>query len=99
MSKENEKAEETDEAVENFDMSRCQPRDKIISCQGMIFTYISPGGSNPDCPHIVMYPNGAYGERTDDGKVSCVKPLPTDHNIVGFAPEESEGSEEKIVDS
>ena len=39
------------------------------------------------------------GKGTDDGKVSCVKPLPTDHNIVGFAPEESEGSEEKIVDS
>ena len=52
MSKENEKAEETDEAVENFDMSRCQPRDKIISCHGMIFTYISPGGSNPDCPTL-----------------------------------------------
>ena len=69
-----------------FDMNQCNKGDELISTHGMILTYV---GKMPDneFPHLVMYPDGAYGSRTNDGYVGKNKRYPEDHDIVGFYKE------------
>lgn len=70
-----------------FDMRQCKPGDKLISRHGLVLTYEGPNNfsSANMYPHLVRYPDGAYGTRADNGLVSLRKPLETDHDIVGFA--------------
>ena len=68
----------------SFNMNSCKPGDKLISRHGMIFEYVSRSNKDP-YPHVVRYPDGSMGTRCDDGKVAEWRPLPTDHDIVGFA--------------
>lgn len=76
-----------------FNMKQCKPGDKLISCHGLILTYVGPSTSDR-YPHKVKYPDeiyekNSYGTRTDEGYVFVVNRLPEDHDIVGFAPEDS----------
>lgn len=68
-----------------FDMNQCEPGDKLVSCHGMIFTYVGIDERLVPFRHLVKYPDGADGSRVDDGSVFLKKKLPTDHDIVGFA--------------
>jgi len=72
---------------EKFDMNQCKEGDKLVSSLGMIFKYIRKT-DDQDFPHIVMYPNGAYGMRTDDGFVSNERSKGIYHDIVGFVKTE-----------
>jgi hypothetical protein len=79
-----------------FDMKQCKPGDKLISCHGLILTYVGPNDydSSNYYPHKVKYPeneiygNKSFGTRDDEGRVSK-NGIPEDHDIVGFAPEGS----------
>lgn len=65
----------------NIDLNKCKPGQKLKSKHGMILTYV--GKQNDFAfPHIVKYPNGAEGSRTDDGQVFVKNKLPEDHDIV-----------------
>lgn len=66
-----------------IDLRTCKPGDKLLSCHGMILTYKGPSG-NKKWPHLVEYPDGSDGTRTDDGFVisNPKMQLPRDHNIV-----------------
>jgi hypothetical protein len=68
-----------------IDLNTCKPGQKLKSCHGEILTYMYKN-ENLFYPHTVRYQNGGYGSRTDDGKVSSIKPLPSDHNIVEILP-------------
>jgi hypothetical protein len=78
----------------SFDMNQCKPGDKLISTHGVILTYVEKK-EEPDFPHIVRYPEGeefkgSLGSRTEEGYVFDKRRLPEDHDIIGFAPEESQ---------
>jgi hypothetical protein len=64
------------------------PGDKLISCHGLVLIYKGKNSypTSDIYPHLVEYPDvkDCFGTRTDDGKVAKFKPLPTDHDIVGF---------------
>jgi hypothetical protein len=65
----------------NIDLNKCKPGQKLKSKHGMILTYVRKD-DDLIFPHLVQYPNGAMGARTDDGQVSAKKKLPEDHDIV-----------------
>jgi len=68
-------------------MNQCKPGDKLLSFRGTIFTY--GGKTHPyPYPHLVFYPDGHEGTRTDDGQVFSKNKLPEDEDIVSFAPSE-----------
>jgi hypothetical protein len=82
-----------------FDMKQCKPGDLLISCHGLILTYVGPNEhdvhSEYQYPHTVQYPNQipygpiSFGTRTDDGHCFVKNRQPEDHDIVGFAPKGS----------
>ena len=80
-----------------FDMKQCKPGDKLISCHGLILTYVglNENDTSGNYPHRIQYPNdeiygsNSFGSRTDDGFVFKYKRMPEDHDIVGFAPKDS----------
>ena len=69
-----------------FDMNQCKSGDKIVSQHGLVLEYIGIDEDKAPYRHVVRYPdNRGDGSRLDNGMVFMNKPLPTDHNIVGFA--------------
>ena len=70
-----------------FDMNQCKEGDKLVSVHGMIFVYARKNGDGCIYPHQVIYPDGTYGSRMNDGFVfaSPEKRMECDHDIVGFA--------------
>lgn len=68
----------------SFNMNDCKVGDKLVSCHGMILTYVGLTSCDK-FRHRVQYPNGSFGSRTDDGQVFTHSKLPEDHDIVGFA--------------
>ena len=70
-----------------FDMNQCKSGDKLISCHGWIFTYVGIDERFAPYRHMVKYSDGSDGSRVDDGSVYINNKLPTDHDIVGFAPD------------
>jgi hypothetical protein len=65
------------------DLSICKPGDILISKHGLKLTYVKkldPTWEYYD--HLVQYPNGSYGSRTNEGFVFRNKRLPEDHDIV-----------------
>lgn len=69
----------------SFDMNRCEPGDKLISCHGVVLTYVGIDERLVPFRHKVKYPDGAGVSRADDGSVFLEKKLPTDQDIIGFA--------------
>ena len=67
-----------------FDMNQCKLGDKLLSKHGMTLTYMFIDESQAPYRHRVKYPNGSEGTRLDNGMVG-IRPLPEDHDIVGFA--------------
>lgn len=64
-----------------IDLRTCKPGDKLLSKHGMVLEYVE---HLPDAyfPHIVKYPDGAFGSRCDDGHVFAKKRLEEDHDII-----------------
>lgn len=52
-----------------IDLSKCKSGDKLISKHGLVLTYIEKLPDADYYDHLVMYPNGSYGSRTNDGYV------------------------------
>lgn len=69
-----------------FNMNQCKANDIVLSKCGQVLRYVGKIGLNPECPHIIMYHGGCYGERTDGGEMFCDEPvIDSDNNIIGFA--------------
>ena len=70
-----------------IDLRKCKKGDKLLSCHGAILTYEKNGGFET-FPHIVTYPDGSAGSRTNDGFVyaTAEKRLPEDENIIYIFP-------------
>lgn len=66
-----------------INLRKCKPGDKLRSKHGIILTY-SSFVPNEKYPHIVIYPNGGNGSRTDEGFCyhNISARLDTDHDIV-----------------
>ena len=66
------------------DLTRCKPGDKLRSKHGMILTYVKrlPEGSYYD--HMIQYPDGSFGTRTNEGFTyrNISSRLETDHDVV-----------------
>lgn len=52
-----------------IDLNRCLMGDKLLSKHGTILTYIKRLPNECYYDHIVEYPNGGSGTRTNDGHV------------------------------
>ena len=68
-----------------IDLNKCEKGDKLISSQGMELEYVSktPYKEYWYLDHVVKYPNGNYGTRTNDGFVFSKNRMPKiDHDIV-----------------
>ena len=70
------------------DLRTCKAGDKLVSCNGMILTYVSPTPEGHYYDHFVQYPNGSQGARIHDGHVmrNESKRLPSDEDIVEIFP-------------
>jgi len=70
------------------DLNKCKRGDKLRSKHGMILTYLERMGEDRSSqfPHLVEYPDGSHGTRTDEGWTYRHRPLPTDHDIVEILP-------------
>lgn len=69
-----------------FDMNQCKPGDKLKSKHGLILEYIGIDETQAPYRHRVRYPAPlGEGTRLDNGMVFKNRPLPEDHDIVGFA--------------
>jgi hypothetical protein len=71
------------------DLQQCKPDDKLLTKHGTILTYV---GSNDSpyptkYPHLIKYPNGAFGTRTDNGQVFVQVRRPEDEDIVKILTE------------
>lgn len=55
--------------MNKIDLSKCKKGQKLLSSHGVILTYVAPLPDNNYYDHIVEYPNGAVGSRTNDGFV------------------------------
>lgn len=66
----------------SVDLRKCKPGDKLQTRHGTVMEYVELETSNRSYPHIVKYPNGARGTRTDDGFVFRVNRHPDDEDIV-----------------
>jgi len=64
-----------------INLNNAKSGQKLLSKHGMVLTYL---GKNNDLiyPHLVEYPDGGTGSRTDDGFVYKNARLPGDHDIV-----------------
>ncbi len=62
----------------SVDLRTCKPGDKLLTKHGTILTYVGPTA----CPHLIKYPNGAFGTRSDNGQVVVHGRLPEDEDIV-----------------
>jgi hypothetical protein len=80
---------------ENFDMNQCKAGDKLASRIGMELTYIRKM-DDLEFPHVVMYPNGAYGRRTDTGRISIGTTVEAEQDIIGFLQEHIKRVEESV---
>jgi hypothetical protein len=75
-----------------LDLSACKPGQRLLSKRGVILTYVGP---NPvrmtKFHHLVRYPNGSQGTRTNDGFTysNTSARLPDDHDIVAIFPLEA----------
>lgn len=69
-----------------IDLNVCERGDKLLSTHGILLTYLCRRTDTNYCPHMVEYPTGSTGSRTDDGYVyeyACNR-LPEDHDIVAI---------------
>ena len=66
------------------DLNTCVPGQKLRTKHGTILTYIRKSDVNDFYDHIIMYPNGSSGSRTNDGFVYRTPStrLPEDEDIV-----------------
>lgn len=75
-----------------IDLRTCKPGQKLRSRPGAILTYVGPNPYEAPgrYPHLVKYPESfgidAHGTRSNGGRVSTVKPLPGDYDIVEILP-------------
>ena len=72
------------------DMNSAKEGDILISQHGMRLTYVqrkNPQDAIAPYFHVVLYPNGAIGSRTNEGWVFQNRPLPEDHDIVEIIPQ------------
>ena len=76
----------------NIDLRKCKIGDRLESKHGLEFIYLGPNTmcENSRYPHVVQYPGGSLGTRTDDGFVysNPEKRLPEDHDIIGVFTDE-----------
>lgn len=63
-------------------LNNCKPGDKLLTSLDSILVYIGKTPKGSPYPHEVMYPDGTFGTRNDDGTVYSHNRLPTDHDIV-----------------
>jgi len=68
-----------------IDLNQCKAGDKLLSSLGSVLVYIEKK-SGPEYPHVIMYPNGSFGTRSDNGQVYKNHHLPSDHDIVEVLP-------------
>ena len=66
-----------------FDMNQCKAGDKLLSCHGNILEYVGTDERFTAYRHIVKYPDGGQGTRTDDGQTFVNRKMPEDEDIVG----------------
>ena len=69
----------------SIDLRTCKAGDKLLSCHGVILTYVGYK-QGAAYPHEVEYPDGGYGSRLDNGQVFGNNRLPTDEDIVEINP-------------
>lgn len=75
-------------AEKQFCMSDCKVGDVLISSQGVSLIY--KGRKDDELfPHVIMYPNGAYGDRTEDGFMRVDDRRSTDCNVLGLAEKDN----------
>lgn len=68
----------------SVDLRQCKPGDKLLTKHGTIMEYVGPNDPwfHTQYPHLVKYPNGELGSRTDDGFVFLFDQRPEDQDIV-----------------
>jgi len=67
-----------------INLNDCKHGDILVSKHGMRLTYDKPTEHGSYYDHVVLYPNGAIGTRTNDGHVyrNPIRRIPEDHDIV-----------------
>jgi len=68
-----------------INLNTCTAGDKLLSVHDTVLVYIRKN-DGASYPHEVMYPDGSFGSRTDDGKVFNTNRKATDHDIVAVLP-------------
>jgi len=63
-------------------LNECKKGDRLLSKHGWILTYVKKLPEENYFDHLVRYPDGSGGTRTNEGMVARNRPLPTDHDIV-----------------
>jgi hypothetical protein len=76
----------------NVDLRTCKPGDKLLTVHGNILTYVGPNEHGGDLyPHLIRYPHGGFGSRTDDGHVYINDRRTEDEDIIEIlTPDEEE---------
>ena len=71
------------------DLRTCKLGDKLLTKHGTILEYFWPNDSpHPtEYPHLIKYPNGAFGTRTDNGQIFLQIRRPEDEDIVEILTE------------
>lgn len=67
-----------------FNMNKCKKGDKLLSVHGTVLEYIGINERYEPYRHVVKYPNGSLGSRTDSGEVFVRNKMDTDEDILGF---------------
>lgn len=66
-------------------LNECKAGDKLVSKHGTILTYLKKSG-HLIYPHVVEYPNGGTGNRTNDGQTFRNSKMEGDEDIVYILP-------------
>lgn len=64
------------------DLSICKAGDKLLTKHGTILTYVGALPEDNYYDHLITYPNGSEGTRTNDGFVYRNIRKPEDEDIV-----------------
>lgn len=68
----------------SVDLRQCKPGDKLLAQNGMIMEYVGPNKKyfREKYPHLVRYPDGATGSRTDNGVAWIIDDGLSEYDIV-----------------
>lgn len=70
-------------SLPSVNLNECKFGDLLLTCHGTILKYVEKT-QGKQYPHLIQYPEGSQGTRTDDGFAFQNKRLPADENVIAI---------------